>query len=125
MSDYYYEYPDQHSPDLSQSRVQDGAEIQIHSSETGRDDIDRRMDVGNSAESSDNHGEEITRDEDVLVIENTQDEEVEFTRNCILHPRVLHNILEKLYLRFYKLKGGGGFGNQISPKFQRVPKTEQ
>ena len=93
MSDYYYEYPEQHSPGPGQSQVQDGAEIQIHSSETGRDDIDRRMDVGKSAESSDNHGEEITRDEDVLVIENTQDEEVEFTRNCILHPGVLHNKL--------------------------------
>ena len=82
MSDYYdyYAYPEQYSDgDYSQ----DGLEIDSHSSGTVSDDIDRFIDVRNSDENSDGydafvHNEAMSRSEDVVVDENTNDEEVMF-----------------------------------------------
>ena len=73
----YYAYPEHYSGDY----VQDGLEIDSHSSGTASDDMDRFMDVRNSQENSDEYdalvdNEAISRSE--VVGENTTDEEVMF-----------------------------------------------
>ena len=77
MSDYYA-YPEHYS---AGDYVQDGLEIDSHSSGTVSDDIDRFIDVRNSQENNDENyafvdNEAISRSE--VVGENTTDVEVMF-----------------------------------------------
>ena len=72
----YYAYPEHYSAgDYSQ----DGLEIDSHSSGTASDDIDRFMHMNNSPENSEEYAtfvqnEAISRSEDVVVDESTNDE---------------------------------------------------